>query len=282
VKRFSIIIACLFAALLLPSPRTNADGATNPKSQWMRTGQYGVMIRFLGDDLTDWNTRVNAFNVNDFASQMHDAGAAWVILTLGGPSGYFCSPNAAYTQAISALPGAKCSTRDLPMELGDALAKQNIRLILSLPIRAPSYDPAIVKALGDNNNRQPAPQAFTPKWQEILREWSQRYGARVSGWWLDEVFNTEGFADPEKPANWKTIADALRAGNHDTLIACNAGHLDAFKKIMRYQDFTAGERTAFDATPLSHPADDDIQWHLVSFLGKSPAPPTAPANPTTG
>jgi len=175
------------------------------------------------------------------------------------------------------------------MEIADALAGKGIRLMLYLPSRSPQRDTKAMANLGDVHERQPAPQEFTRNWSAVIREWSLRYGKKVSGWWFDGSYNRAGWDDLSKPYNWNTWAAAVRAGNPRSLIAFNPGAdiKHAFDKLTDQQDYTAGEQNRFGATPRSNPAPPGMQWQILSYLGtrwaKADGPRrTAPAAPTPG
>jgi len=235
---------------------------------WLRNAKYGVFVHFLGGG-SQWNQKVNSFNVETFADQIARTKAGYVIFTLGQNSGYYCSPNTAYEKYAGYQIGERCSKRDLPMELAEALARRGIRFMLYLPSRSPQRDKKAMTGLNDVHERQPAPQEFTRKWSAVIREWSLRYGSKISGWWFDGSYNTLGWDDLSKPNNWKTWADACRAGNPDSLLAFNPGtRLDkAFTALTDQQDYTAGEQNKFIVTPRSHPVPTDLQWHLLAHLG---------------
>ncbi len=236
--------------------------------QWFRDAKFGIFVHFLGGG-EKWNEQVNAFDVNAFADQVQQTGAGYVIFTLGQNSGYYCSPNATYEKYAGYQSGERCSKRDLPMELADALAKRNLRFMLYLPSRSPQTDSQAMAGLGDVNEQQPAPQIFTQRWSEVIREWSLRYGNKVSGWWFDGAYNTQGWEDLNQPFNWNTWAASCRAGNPSSILAFNRGVGDTISFIRQCdaQDYTAGEENSFEATPQSHPAPAGIQWQILSYLG---------------
>jgi hypothetical protein len=236
--------------------------------KWFKDAKYGVFVHFLGGG-SHWNQKVNSFNVKTFAEQMEQAGAGYVIFTLGQNSGYYCSPNASYNKYTGYQAGERCSTRDLPLELADSLLKKEIRLMLYLPSRAPQDDKHAMTCLGDVHQQQPAPQEFTRKWSEVIREWSLRYETKVSGWWFDGAYNTTGWDDLSKPYNWNSWAAACRSGNPQSILAFNPGTdiKKAFKSLTKQQDYTAGEQNDFGVTPKDNPATDEVQWQVLSYLG---------------
>lgn len=262
------LTALLVAGVALSS--VGACGGQTRRGQWLAEAKYGVFIHFLGGGPT-WNDRVNAFDVPAVVKQIRRCGAGYVILTLGQNSGYYCSPNATYDKYTGRKPGQRCSKRDLPGELADALAKHGIKLMLYLPSRSPQRDKEAMGKLGDVHERKPAPQAFTKRWSEVIREWSLRYKTKVAGWWFDGAYNRAGWDDPAKANNWNTWAAACRAGNPDSVLAFNPGtRIDkAFARLTAQQDYTAGEQNNWNATPKKHPAPQGMRWHVLSFLGKT-------------
>ena len=247
--------------------------------EWFGSAKFGVFLHYLGRG-DDWNDKVDSFDVKRFVDQIARTKAKYVVFTLGQNSGYYCSPNATYERYAGYKVGQRCSKRDLPMEIADALSKRGIRLMLYLPSRSPQADKQAMAGLNDVHERQPAPQEFTRKWSEVIREWSLRYGQKVSGWWFDGSYNRAGWDDLTKPYNWNTWADACRAGNPKSILAFNPGAdiSHAFNRLTDQQDYTAGEQNKFAATPESNPAPDRMQWHILSFLGSRWAAKDGPAN----
>lgn len=243
---------------------------TNPKrdTTWLQAARYGLFVHFLpGGD--NWQSAIESFDVEVFAGQVQETGASYVFFTLGQNNGYYCAPNATYETLAGYALHERCAQRDLPLELADALAQCGIRLMLYLPSRAPQQDAYAMKNLGDVHEREPAPQEFTRHWNEVIREWSLRYGTKVSGWWFDGAYNTRGWDDLTQPYNWKTWAAAARAGNADSLLAFNPGIETprAFETLNDEQDYTAGEQNQWQATPTDFPAPRGVQWQVLSYLG---------------
>ncbi|MDX9755195.1 MAG: alpha-L-fucosidase [bacterium] len=257
-----------FSFFLLFSFCFSMGFAQERDATWFREAKFGVFVHYLGGG-PEWNAQVERFDVKTFTDQIVQTKAGYVMFTLGQNSGYYCSPNATYEKLAGYEPGQRCAPRDLPMEIADALAKHDIRLILYLPSRSPQQDAQAMKTLGDVNEQLPAPQGFTKNWSAVIQEWSLRYGNKVAGWWFDGAYNTEGWDDYSQPANWRTWAAACRVGNPQSLLAFNRGaNRDvAFIKQCEEQDYTAGEQNTFEATPLTNPAPTPLQWQLLAHLG---------------
>lgn len=268
-----LLPALLLVVAATASVATNTSAAQTavtprPDSAWLKAARYGVFFHYLPGG-AGWQQAIDSFDVESFARQMEQAGPAYVFITLGQNNGYYCSPNATYETLTGYAPHERCSQRDLPLALADALAKRHIRLMLYLPSRSPQRDQKAMQALSDVNEQQPAPQEFTRKWSAVIREWSLRYGPKVSGWWFDGSYNTAGWDDLTKPYNWTTWAAAARAGNPQSLLAFNPGTdlKHAFTALCAEQDYTAGEQNDWTATPEKFPAQAGVQWQVLGFLG---------------
>jgi hypothetical protein len=169
---------------------------TGSRAAWMRDARFGVMTHYLADwiaqtthepmSIERWNRLVDQFDVERPAEQVKSTGAGYCIISLGQNSGYYLSPNSAYDQLTGISP-SKLSRRDLVADLYDALHKRGIRLMVYLPLGAPGGD----KAADATLNWQNGPyrnKEFQQRWEQIIREWSVRWGKKVSGWWFDGCY----------------------------------------------------------------------------------------------
>jgi hypothetical protein len=270
------IIAIVFAACLC-----GCQGVRSPQPQqagkgWLASARYGIFAHYLLSD-EKYNEKADSFNVENFANQISQTGADYVIFTLGQNSGYYCGPNATYERLAGYQPGQRCTRRDLPMEIADALGKRGIRLMLYLPSRAPQEDKQAMAKLGDTPQNEPAPQDFIRNWSAVIEEWSARYGRKVSGWWFDGTYVESSWSDLTKPYNFHTWVSACRAGNPDSALAFNKGTENtAFWRLSDRQDYTAGEMVRFGATPESNPPFPGVRWHILSYLGDYWGKPSGP------
>jgi hypothetical protein len=241
-------------ALLLLLLGTSAFAKTTipERATWMQKGLYGITYQLTAEkvgatDVEGWNEVVDQFDVAAFAEQAEAAGASWVIFPLGGDSGFWCAPSIIMDKIISGRP-SRCSTRDLPMELENALHQKGIKLILSMPSRAPQNDPVGMKALGDVDPFSPAPELFKIYWENAIREWSQRYGTRLSGWWFDQVHNWDSWEDPKSETNFDTWAAAAREGNANRILCFNSKKVSHYARLGKRKpeplDFASGEQIA--------------------------------------
>ena len=279
MKRPMMLTSSIMIGIICCITALQPAHAQNNRTEWFKEAKFGVFIHFLGGG-PEWSEKVNAFDVDQLAKQIVQTKAGYLIFTLGQNSGYYCSPNATYEKYAGYKIGERCPARDLPMELADKLLQSRIKMMLYLPSRSPQTDKQAMSGLHDVHQSKPAPQEFTKRWSDVIREWSLRYKEKAAGWWFDGAYNSEGWDDISKPNSWKTWAAACRAGNPDSILAFNRGaNLEiAFIKQTDEQDYTAGERTLFDATPKTYPSPKPLQWHLLSFLGSNWGKKDGPTN----
>ena len=81
---------------------------------------------------------------------------------------------------------------------------------------------ATVAALQWRNGPYPN-REFQGKWEQVIHEWSRRWGKKVAGWWFDGCyFPNSMYRSPQAP-NFASLAAAVRSGNPDAAIAFNPG-----------------------------------------------------------
>jgi alpha-L-fucosidase len=271
MRSFPVILA---AAVLA------APALAQHRADWMQQAKWGVMNHYLSDwqarvnhltmSVEQWNKMVDEFDVEALAKQLQSIGAPYYQITIGQNSGYYISPNAAYMEITGAAPG-KCSRRDLIADLAEALGRRGIRLIVYLPSGAPGQDKAANAALDWRNGPVPNTE-FQRKWERIIREWSMRWGKKVSGWWFDGCyFPNSMYRSPEGP-NFASFAAAARAGNPDAAIAFNPGVVYRMLSLTPYEDFTAGEIDKPEMVTIRRTTDgrvDGTQIHMLSYLGQT-------------
>jgi hypothetical protein len=246
----------------------------------MRQAQWGVMNHYLADwqarvhnvtmNSEQWNRLIDGFDVEGLASQLQAAGARYYLITIGQNSGYYLSPNAAYDKITGIQPG-KCSRRDLVADLHTALHKRSIRLLVYLPSGAPAQDEAADAALEWRNGPVPNKE-FQRKWEQVIREWSLRWGRRVSGWWFDGCYFPNSMYRSPEPPNFGSFAAAARAGNPEAALAFNPGVVYRMLSVTPHEDYIAGEIDKPELTSIRRAADgkvDGTQIHMLSYLGQT-------------
>ena len=250
------------------------------RAAWMQTARWGVMTHYLADwkarehnlslSVEQWNRMVDGFDTEGIARQLEAAGAKYYQISIGQNSGYYLSPNATYERLVGITPG-KCSRRDLVADLYEALHKRGIRLMVYLPSGAPAQDKAADAALGWANGPIPNKE-FQRKWEQVIREWSERWGKKVSGWWFDGCYFPNAMYRSPDPPNFASFAAAARAGNPDAALAFNPGVVYRILSLTPHEDFTAGEIDKPELVTIRRGVAgkvDGTQIHMLSYLGET-------------
>lgn len=250
------------------------------RADWMKQAKWGVMNHYLADwqanvhnlsmSVDEWNKLIDGFDTEALAEQLHSAGASYYQITIGQNSGYYLSPNPTYDK-ITGIRPSKCSRRDLIADLYKSLHKRGIRLMIYLPSGAPGQDRAADAALKWRNGPYPN-REFQLKWQQIIRDWSERWGSKVSGWWFDGCYYPNSMYRSVDAPNFASFAASARAGNPDAIIAFNPGVYYRIFGMSPHQDFTAGEIDKPELVRIKGSSDgklDGVQIHMLSYLGQT-------------
>jgi hypothetical protein len=275
LSRRIFLSGCATAGLLSFAP---LRAQTTNRAAWM-AGRWGIMNHYLADwiartshepmTIERWNSLIDHFDVEALAEQVKIAGAGWYQISIGQNSGYYLSPNATYDK-LTVMRQSKCSRRDLVADFYDALHKRGIRLMVYLPSGAPAGDADARKALewenGAHRNRE-----FQVKWESIIREWSTRWGTKVSGWWFDGCYWPNTMYRSDDAPNFKSFAAAARAGNPESAIAFNPGVFPRIFAMTPHQDYTAGEIADPETIQIRRQDGglvDGAQIQVLSHLGE--------------
>lgn len=244
----------------------------NPNTDWFQKAGYGVFVHYLEDlqnnsntihslgRQTGWDECVREFDVDKFADAMAEAQAGYVIFTMHQRTRFLIAPNSTFDRLTGYKPGEACSTRDLVEDLYRALSRRNIPLLLYWTGDGPREDQRASKALGGFQN--PIPIEYVRNWSAVVREYGERYGKKVAGWWVDGCYSFIGY-DEQRLA---ILADALKAGNTNRIIAMNPGVQNKVQFYTIYDDYTCGEQNNFLDIPTGRWVNG-VQWHILSFLG---------------
>ncbi len=254
------------------------DVKGNPATDWFRDAGFGIMVHYLSSNIVqdkgskEWNDAVDSFDTDDFATKASEAGAGYVMFTLGQNSGYYCSPNAAFDSVLGIKPGDLCSRRDLPMDLIKSLKKYDIPVILYLPSNPPVSNRLVSEKFRYTYGKDSATSQYNqPILENMIREWSLRYGTDVKGWWFDGLYSWNNIKstrmDMSLKHNISTHTLAAKAGNKNSIVTYNYG----FGKIQvntPYCDYSSGEKMTIDENPASRWVEPGVQWFLFTYLGE--------------
>lgn len=296
-KRFPLISVAFTCAILL-LPLTACGAGEKDKTAWF-AGKWGVMAHFLASpagtvpeaaDPQDWFDQINNFDVDGLAEQLEEIGADYFIITVGQGAGYFLSPNSTYDQLLG--PDiSRCPDRDLVMEMADALNPRGIKLIVYTASELGWGDHKTREALEmtshHNDHRMGLREKDVPNdwhanrkgqikylghWIEIHKEWSQRWGDKVAGWWVDGCYQKDIRFPEDQPPNLETMKEALLTGNPNSIVAFNGGK--AVRVNSKHEDYTAGEVSDisrdFPENPVTWFEKDGhkLRLHVLTYLGE--------------
>lgn len=281
-------IAMLAAGLMAPLPLCAEEideGAlvmTRADTDWFQGLGWGAFVHYLGStEMTaeEWNDRIHAFDVKGLAEELEEANVPFIFVTVGQNSGHFCAPNEAYDRLVGIEP-SKCSRRDLIADLYDELHPRGIELLVYLPSGAPAGDEEAYTALewawGYEGTWKDGPHQvltgdrlaeFQTNWEAVIREWSERWGTKVRGWWFDGCYFADDMYRHPEPPNFQSFAAAAKAGNPDSLVAFNPGVLHPIISVTEFEDFTAGEIVDPGQVTNEERWVDGAQLFMLSFLG---------------
>ncbi len=269
----------LFEPLVDAVITTPIQTAERHRGAWMQEAKWGVMTHYLADwkareqgapmTVDRWNDLIDHFDAEGLAEQLKSVGAGYYLITIGQNSGYYLSPNATYDRLVGIEP-SKCSRRDLVADLYQAVHNRGIRLMVYLPAGAPGGDTVARQALqwqnGPYRNRE-----FQIKWEQVIREWSTRWGTKVAGWWFDGCYWPNVMYRTEETPNFDSFAAAARAGNPEAIVAFNPGVVPRILSVTPYEDYTAGEINDPNGIEIRRAVDgkiDGTQVHILSYLGE--------------
>ena len=179
-----------------------------------------------------WNAAVNSFDVPSFAAQVANTGAKNILLMLGQNTGYYNSPNSTYETYAGVAANTRCSTRDLPMEIADALAAKGIGLYLYLPEDVGWGDTKAANSFGLTTQavgNWVVDATFTPKWNAVIKTWADRYGSKVRGWFFDGYEARWGVT----AAMANTYSATCKAANPCAIVTFNGTGSDSVSDTQR-------------------------------------------------
>ena len=239
------------------------------KAGWV-AGKYGIMVHYLpesapksGEKQTDYNVMANEFDIAGFVKQAKEMGAKWVIFPFGQNSGFYWSPNSVIEQYCPNC----CSNRDLVMELASALKKEDMRFIAYIPTEMDSQVPKLRDAFGWDAGADK--KAFMDKYSKVLREYGERFGTLMDGWWFDGCYDAE---DKKwlRTRDWsnkrfekKDWIDTVKAGSPDRIFAMCTG-ANKMEYVFEEEEYLAGESSG-DREPWEY-QEDKKQWHCLFWL----------------
>jgi len=220
-----------------------------------------------GKGKTSWDDCVKEFNVQTLAENLHKIGAHYYFITLMQGNEFMIAPNATFDRIAGTKPGEACSTRDLVLDIAEALEPYGIDLYLYYTGDGPYKHEVIGKRFGFTEPREVGvTRPFVEKWAAVLEEYSLRYGDKVKGWWIDGCYRDYlKYND----ALLEILYKAAKKGNPDAVVALNNGVKDYYEKNYPGEDFVCGEFNDFHVIPRTRFIDGAQAFALIP-LGISP------------
>ncbi len=219
---------------------------TSSNAHWMRDGKFGLMVHWLapgpepehGLRETDLNRAVDAFDVDRFLGDFKASGADWMIFTIGQNTGYYASPNAVLDRLAG--PG-RTPRRDLVMEIATRVKALGKRFVAYLPCEVAGQSAEIKTAFGWTDEKNTAQTEFQRRYTEFIRDYAQRFGSRLDGWWFDGAYQWDCFHS--KFIDAALFFGAARAGNPHAAITFNDGSFCCgfSLPVVPGQDYLSGE-----------------------------------------
>ena len=255
-------------------------------AEWLYRARWGVFATYLADTAGDgrhaslvtpegWNREVDDFDVKGLARQLADIRAPYFVITVGQNSGYYLSPNSAY-DSFTGFPVSKCSRRDLIADLAHALSPHGIRLMVYVSSAAPTGDAMAKERLEAPVDARKA--AFMARWETVIREWAVRWGRGIQGWWVDGPYDHGPYNHVDAP-NFLSLAEALKAGNPDAIVAFNNALRTPVYSSTEFDDYTPGEIERDMTVSPGHMPDfsrlaryprfiNGAQFHVLTIMGE--------------
>lgn len=219
----------------------------------------------------NWNRFVDGFDVKAFARQMAEAQVGWVLFCIDDHYfGWPCAPNHMFNEYTGYAPGERCSRRDLITEVAEALNARGVKLICYYAgLNGCMRDPKSWAGLRDDGNDRTPPSVESRKRRiEVLREFADRYGDKVAGWWFDAVMPD---SYQEQPYDWWAIKSVVHLANPKSVIAFSWGRNRQACMCRGVDDFTSGDsyrkQDLMRLTPKNMPAQGGILWHGKIYCG---------------
>ena len=204
-------------------------------TDWLTKAGYGLMFHWtsqsLGTDGTikPFDQAVADFPLDRFVEMVVATGAGYVLFTVGHAQPYCPAPLSSWEKYH---PG-NTTKRDLIAEMAQALNAKGIKLMCYFPTHVVGKYP------------KASSEEFTQMTTDILKEFGERYGEKVVGYWFDGFYQCfEKYPD----FSFSDFFKVCKAGNSKRIIAVNSW---IYPNVTEWQDYWAGET----ANPVGLPVN---------------------------
>jgi len=227
---------------------------SRPNTDWFAKMRYGLMFHWTSQaaprtgPIRPYKDAVKDFDVGAFVRMVKETGASYVIFTGNHADPHFPAPLKEWEKIH---PGWT-TERDLIAEIADGLSKHRIRLLLYLATHT-------YARLG-----KAEVQEFTDINHTLIREIGSRYGAKISGYWLDGWYQS---SQRYRDFPFKSFYQASKAGNSERLLALNSW---LYPINTPWQDYWAGEIYSLGVPPqhriIQSGPGQSLQYHALLAL----------------
>lgn len=225
---------------------------SQPSAQWM-SGKWGIGWRIKGGS----NEDSQKMDVNHLVEQVKTIpGLSYVLFNLsnGANGSIYTAPHA----VLSSVNPGVCSKRDLFGEMATAFQAAGYKVLVYLATQGPAqlkHGPrhdtdakrienwkAWVRKHYGSDDLPSLKQAYA---EVIVREFAQRYGTKIDGWWFDH----------SSFGNIELIHKEVTKGNPKAIVAFCRGLGTIANESPGYEDYTAGHPIPVRRGPASSKAN---------------------------
>lgn len=221
----------------------------HPAAQWM-SGKWGIGWRVSGGD----DKYSKNLNVKHLVEQVKTIpGMSYVLFNLsnGADGSKYTAPHS----VLSKINPGSCSERDLFDELATAFQAAGYKVLVYMATEGPAklkHGPTHGMGPGSVENWKAWVQqqygsddvgTLKKAYAEVIvREFAQRYGTKIDGWWFDHA----------SFGNIELIHREITQANPKAIVAFNSGKLGVTENSNPdYEDFTLGHPTPLRRVPAS-------------------------------
>src|SRR5258706_3707099 len=232
----SLELTLLSAKAAIEADRQEA-GRSRASTEWLSKAGYGLMVHWtsqsVGRDGTNkpFAQAVWGFPLDLVFGNVEATGAGYVLFTVGHAQPYCPAPLSSWEKNHP----RKTTKRDLIAEMAQALNPKGIKLMCYFPTHVIGKYP------------KASSEEFTQITSDILKEFGDRYGDKVAGYWFDGFYQCfEKYPD----FSFRDFYKVCKAGNPNRIIAVNSW---IYPNVTEWQDYWAGEPASPVALPVAGP-----------------------------
>ncbi len=251
----------------IPLEPTQVNSQFN--TSFISDGKYGFHFIYNDPDIDLYELNINfqATKLDDLTNKIIESKASWVLVSVGGTTGTYCTPNDYYESLIDDDRGT--TDIDIPLMLYDRLHEHDIKLMIRFGIDGPSKTRPWGERMGWNYGTETSPDfidgvptdEYVENVAEVLKVWGARYKDKLAGWWFDHAYEEMGWTEDQ----FRTIATAARHGNGSRVISFNNGV--GIYKYTPFDNFIPGEVNHINQYFPTDQFLSGAQWHTFFYMG---------------